>query len=370
MSAPISLPPQIQKQAHVSPASGTPDAEAAGGEERAFGAIFRQISEQNAPEEANPGLSTPSDAKPPPEDLAPALPFLESMGLLSIGTSAIQANIDTGAAHGLPGDLAGELAAISAALRQAAGMGIPTALPLSANPVDAGQEGEASPVPPASTFLRPLVPAWEKAGAEAIFATATATAQGKDFGAVLENLANLPAGASQAALAHPGLQAGVGLQASASYGSALPLAHSVGTPAWGQELGQRIVWMANSQESQAELVLTPPQLGRVAVSLSIIGDQATASFVCANPVVREALEAALPRLRETLAEAGIQLGQAHVGAEHPGQSGHPGRFGRHADSGHDAFARLVDGVASSGMGDDTALPPPLKSGRGLVDVFA
>lgn len=148
---------------------------------------------------------------------------------------------------------------------------------------------------------------------------------------------------------------------------ALPVEQAVGASDWGQEVGNRIVWMANRMESRAELVLTPPQMGRVEVSLSVSGDQASASFVSANPVVREALEAALPRLREVLAEAGIQLGQAQVGAENTRQSAQQEKNG-------DNFGLDRNPHPSTGTHQVASdVPPPtagLKIGRGLVDVFA
>jgi len=146
----------------------------------------------------------------------------------------------------------------------------------------------------------------------------------------------------------------------------MAISQPVGEAGWGQELGQRIVWMANRSEGRAELVLTPPQMGRVEVSLTVSGDQATASFASANPVVREALEAALPRLREALAEAGIQLGQAQVGAENARQSDqqekNPDKFAAHSET----SAEKSSIMASS---DDSSMSG-LKLGRGLVDVFA
>ena len=83
----------------------------------------------------------------------------------------------------------------------------------------------------------------------------------------------------------------------------------VGGRGWDAEVGQKIVLMANRQESRAELTLTPPHLGRVEVSITLNGDQTSAAFVSASPAAREALEQALPRLREILAESGITLGQ-------------------------------------------------------------
>lgn len=116
--------------------------------------------------------------------------------------------------------------------------------------------------------------------------------------------------------------------ASASAQAAAPLAHAtpagdaavrvdtpVGNRGWDAEIGQKVVLLVNRQESRAELTLTPPHLGKVEVSISVNGDQTSASFVSASPAAREALEQALPRLREILAEAGITLGQASVNAE-------------------------------------------------------
>jgi len=147
----------------------------------------------------------------------------------------------------------------------------------------------------------------------------------------------------------------------------MSIAQPVGTTGWGQELGQRIVWMANRSEGKAELVLTPPQMGRVEVSLTVSGDQATASFASANPVVREALESALPRLREALAEAGIQLGQAQVGTENPRQSAQQ-------EKNPDKLAALSETSAENSSimmsSDHDSTTSGLKLGRGLVDVFA
>jgi hypothetical protein len=89
----------------------------------------------------------------------------------------------------------------------------------------------------------------------------------------------------------------------------------VGNRGWDAEIGQKVVLLVNRQESRAELTLTPPHLGKVEVSISVNGDQTSATFISANPAAREALEQALPRLREILAEAGITLGQASVNAE-------------------------------------------------------
>ena len=88
----------------------------------------------------------------------------------------------------------------------------------------------------------------------------------------------------------------------------------VGTSAWDQALGQKIVWMVRGGEQSATLTMNPPDLGPLQVALSVTDNQAMVNFTSAQPEVREALETALPRLQEMLKESGIQLGQANVNA--------------------------------------------------------
>lgn len=92
------------------------------------------------------------------------------------------------------------------------------------------------------------------------------------------------------------------------------LTPAVGTPAWDQALGQKIVWMVRGGEQSATLTMNPPDLGPMQVVLSVANNQATVDFMSAQPEVRQALESALPRLREMMGESGVQLGQANVSA--------------------------------------------------------
>ncbi len=104
-----------------------------------------------------------------------------------------------------------------------------------------------------------------------------------------------------------------------------------GGAAWTQELGDRMVWLAGQRGQTAELVLNPPSLGAVEVRIQMSGSDASAQFFSANPVVRETLEAAFPKLREMLDSAGISLGDASVSQQslgrrdQAGQEGSPGR---------------------------------------------
>jgi flagellar hook-length control protein FliK len=72
--------------------------------------------------------------------------------------------------------------------------------------------------------------------------------------------------------------------------------------------------MSTSGQHTARLNLNPAELGPLQVTLSMNDHQTQAMFMSSHEAVRKALEAALPQLRTTLAEQGIELGQASVGS--------------------------------------------------------
>ncbi|ROP58333.1 flagellar hook-length control protein FliK [Enterobacter sp. BIGb0383] len=93
------------------------------------------------------------------------------------------------------------------------------------------------------------------------------------------------------------------------------LAQTMGTPAWQQSLGQQIACFTRGGVQHAELRLHPEELGSIQINLQLKDEQAQLHFVAASHQVRAALEAAVPHLRTSLAESGIELGQSSVGAE-------------------------------------------------------
>lgn len=78
------------------------------------------------------------------------------------------------------------------------------------------------------------------------------------------------------------------------------------------ELANKVVWLSGRQGQFADLSLNPPQMGSLEVRLTVSGVDATAQFFSPNPVVRDAIDAALPKLRELMAQAGLSLGEAEV----------------------------------------------------------
>ena len=93
----------------------------------------------------------------------------------------------------------------------------------------------------------------------------------------------------------------------------VPLTHN----AWADDFSQKITWVATQHGQSAELHLNPPQLGPLDVLIKVNGDQATALFTSQHAAVRDAIEQALPKLREMLADNGIMLSNATVSDQSP-----------------------------------------------------
>lgn len=144
------------------------------------------------------------------------------------------------------------------------------------------------------------------------------------------------------------------------------LAPRFGSPAWDQALGQKVVWMVAGAQQSASLTLNPPDLGPLQVVLNVSNGQADASFFSAQPDVRQALEAALPRLRDMMTEAGVELGQTSISAGMPDRHDQPGNHAAH---------KPASGTGAGNGEAETASVPATRAGRsiggqGLVDTFA
>ena len=100
--------------------------------------------------------------------------------------------------------------------------------------------------------------------------------------------------------------------------SQMTLGHPVQQKGWDQAMSQRVVWMVRNNIQQAQIQLNPRDLGPINVRVSVQNDQATVHFIAQHATTREALDAAIPRLREMLGEAGLNLAQSDVSQQHAG----------------------------------------------------
>lgn len=191
--------------------------------------------------------------------------------------------------------------------------------------------------------------------------------------------AQLPVGAqTPALLAQPDAAALTALNILPQYGAdptASGLVEAVqlrlNTPltnrSWGEDLGQKIVWMVARGAQTAELHLNPPLLGPLDVVLNVSGDQATALFASPHESVRLAVEQALPKLREMLADNGITLGNTTVSDQLP-ENRQGGPENRQQNRGAWPVSAGVAPLTGTSQNGLTVLPG--RRHEGMVDIFA
>ena len=96
-----------------------------------------------------------------------------------------------------------------------------------------------------------------------------------------------------------------------------PVHSPVGSSAWADEIGTRVVMMTESGNHTASLKLSPEHLGPLEISITVRDDKASVWFGAAHADTRAAIETALPRLREMFEAQGLSLADAGVFREPP-----------------------------------------------------
>ncbi|MDH4376792.1 MAG: flagellar hook-length control protein FliK [Ramlibacter sp.] len=81
----------------------------------------------------------------------------------------------------------------------------------------------------------------------------------------------------------------------------------------GEAVGQRVLGQIASGTWSMKLLLKPSTLGEVEVDLRMRAGELDAAFRAFNPMTRELLADGLPRLREVLSGAGMDIAALHVG---------------------------------------------------------
>ncbi len=102
-------------------------------------------------------------------------------------------------------------------------------------------------------------------------------------------------------------------QAAATQTQMAPL--QLGQPAWESALAGNLKMMVGQNIQSAEIRLDPPELGSLDIKIKLANDVATVHITSPHAQVRDALETAVPKLREMFAESGLSLGDVNVQQE-------------------------------------------------------
>lgn len=143
-----------------------------------------------------------------------------------------------------------------------------------------------------------------------------------------------------------------------------PLNHA----GWANDFSQQIVWLGSQKNQTAELHLNPPNLGPLDIALTITDKHATIQFSSPHGMVRDAVENALPKLREIFADNGIMLGNTTVSDQAP-RDRNPSEFmGQSSNSG--AQRDTVEGITPEQAGTSREATVVARRHIGMVDTFA
>ena len=140
-----------------------------------------------------------------------------------------------------------------------------------------------------------------------------------------------------------------------------------GTPEFADQVAERVVWMAGQKLDRAQIRLNPAHLGPISVDVSVGEDGANITFTAQHAMTRDALEQALPRLREMFSASGLALAGADVAGHGPDT-----RQGEQEGSATGSGDTLTASGTDTGADDTAVAETPVSSrpgARGLIDTY-
>ncbi|HKJ21857.1 MAG TPA: flagellar hook-length control protein FliK [Gammaproteobacteria bacterium] len=155
-------------------------------------------------------------------------------------------------------------------------------------------------------------------------------------------------------------------QPSAAAAQMTPMPQPFNQQAWDDALSHNVMWMAKNNMQTASLQLNPPHLGPLELKVSLNQDQANVSFVVHHAAVRDAIEGALPKLRELFGDGGVNLANVDV-SDHSGSGQHTAGSDQGTGDGRGqapAGQDIATGLGAEHAGAVARVP------LGLVDYFA
>ena len=119
-----------------------------------------------------------------------------------------------------------------------------------------------------------------------------------------------------------------------------------------QEVLTRVRMIQGQGQTEARINLHPAELGRLQIAVTSEGDATRVAFVVDNAQAKEALEQAMPRLREFLQQAGLQLAEGSVSQQGQQNSAGFAHSETHSGDSHSANAHdAEEDVVINGKSD-------------------
>lgn len=147
---------------------------------------------------------------------------------------------------------------------------------------------------------------------------------------------------------------------------ALPQAEiieSFARPGWTQGMGKQILMMVQQNISSAEIRLNPANLGPIEVRIEMSDDQVNVALSSRHAVVREAMEQALPKLREMFDDNGLNLASTDISQQSFAEQREQKTAGNHNHDFIDSTDQTIALTSTEVMSEPSSLPD------GFVDYY-
>lgn len=146
-------------------------------------------------------------------------------------------------------------------------------------------------------------------------------------------------------------------------------------PEWKSELGEKLLWMHKQSVPSAEIRLNPEHLGPISIKIDVNQDQAVVAFTAQHAAVKDAIEAAIPKLREMLGGQNLNLADVNVSQQHTEQRQGRDFFQAAGEQSRNRNGDSDQQASATGESESAQIRDEIEAGRaiaanGLLSLFA
>ena len=126
--------------------------------------------------------------------------------------------------------------------------------------------------------------------------------------------------------------------------------------------------MMSKNLKNLDIRLDPPELGQLKIRMTMNNDIANVHFTVTNQQARDVIEQTLPRLREMLAQQGMQLADSSVQQQSTGQG--QDRYNSGEGGGQSGSGSANDGQGDENLDNSSNLELNVASKRDGISYYA
>ncbi|CAM2867808.1 flagellar hook-length control protein FliK [Legionella worsleiensis] len=130
---------------------------------------------------------------------------------------------------------------------------------------------------------------------------------------------------------------------------------------WADKFSEHIVWMGQQGVKSATIKLNPEELGPLEINIKVIKDLASVNITSHTYHARDVVDQALPRLRELMADQGLNLSEVTVGMNDSS---------RQSEQNEQGFAAAPDESVQQSENEPLVTQIKRQPPKGLIDYFA